>query len=139
MRKFRVLAAATAAALAVGLGACHKEAGNASPYGTPEATVKAYVTAMKQGDFEAALDCYADSALSTAGVGVAGLTREEVRNLFLKSLANSQEPYVKSEPAKLQVKMMTAEVTYELGGAKHTHTLVNQNGEWKIATDLATK
>lgn len=123
--------------LALIMGACHKE--EPKLYATPENTVKAYAAAMKSGDYESALDCYANSALSESAIGVAGLGKDEIRNLFLKSLANSQEPYAKNEPAKIQVKMMTAEVTYELGGAKHTHTLVNQNGEWKIATDLTLK
>lgn len=115
---------------------CHRQNETDSPYATPEGTIRVYLEAMKQGDFEAALACYADAALSPAGIGVEGLGPQEIHNLFLKSLADNQGPYLKNEPTNLQAKLLTAEVTYELGGVKHTHTLVNQNGEWKIATDL---
>lgn len=124
-----------AAALAAGLAACHKEE-EGKPFATPEATVQTYVRAMKEGDFEGALACYADSALSETGTGVVGLSREEIRNLFLKSLANSQKPYTEHDIKNLRARYVTAEVSYDLGGETHTHTLVNQNGEWKIATDL---
>jgi len=124
-----------ALALGLCLGACHREK-EESPYATPEATVRAYARAMKDGDFEAALACYADTALSDTGIGVVGLSRDEIRNLFLKSLANSQEPYAHNEPKNLRARYVTAEVSYDLGGESHTHTLVNVNGEWKIATDL---
>lgn len=128
----------TVAALAVALsiGACTKEEPE-NPYATPEDTVRVFATAMKAGDFESALDCYADEALTSKGVGVEGLSENEIRNLFLKSLEAAQGPYAKEELTNLQGRLLTAEVTYELGGTKHTHTLVNQNGEWKIATDLA--
>jgi len=138
MSKGMYIIAAAVAAAAIWCGGCHKEK-EEGPYATPEATVRAYAEAMRSGDFEGALGCYADSALAESSVGVVGLTKEEIRNLFLKSLADSQEPYVKNQPAKLEVKMLTAEVTYDLGDGKHTHTLVNQNGEWKIATDLTSK
>jgi hypothetical protein len=128
----------TVAALGVALmgAACTKEAPE-NPYATPEDTVRVFAAAMKTGDFETALDCYADEALTSKGVGVEGLSESEIRNLFLKSLEAAQEPYAKEEPTNLQGRLLTAEVSYELGGVKHTHTLVNQNGEWKIATDLA--
>lgn len=127
----------TAAALALVLTAvgCTKEEAE-SPYATPEDTVHAFAEAMKKGDFETALDCYADTALSSTTVGVEGLSENEIRNLFLRSLEASREPYAKDEIANLESRLLTAEVTYELGGVKHTHTLVNQDGEWKIATDL---
>jgi hypothetical protein len=113
---------------------CTKEPAE-NPYVTPEDTVRVFAEAMKKGDLEAALDCYADTALSSTTVGVEGLSEHEIRNLFLKSLEASREPYAKEEIANLESKLLTAEVTYELGGVKHTHTLVNQGGEWKIATD----
>ena len=121
--------------LAAGIG-CRRQEEDRSPYATPESTIRVYLEAMKQGDFEAALACYADSALSPTGIGVEGLGPKEIHNLFLKSLADNQGPYLKNEPTNIQAKLLTAEVTYELGGVKHTHTLVNQNGDWKIATDL---
>ncbi len=124
------------AAAATTLAACSKEA-EEKPYATPEGTIRAYVAAMKEGDFEAALECYADDALSPKAVGVEGLSEEEIRNLFLKSLADSQGPYAQDDVANFQSRLLTAEVTYELGGVKHTHTLVNQDGEWKIATELS--
>ena len=127
----------TAAALAlvlIAVGCAKEEAEN--PYATPEDTVHAFAEAMNKGDFEAALDCYADTALSRTTVGVEGLSESEIRNLFLRSLEASREPYAKDEIANLESRLLTAEVTYELGGVKHTHTLVNQDGEWKIATDL---
>jgi hypothetical protein len=124
-----------AVAVAVALTACTKEEPE-NPYATPEDTVRTYAAAMKGGDFEAALDCYADTALSPAAVGVEGLSEQEIRNLFLKSLEDNQDPFVKDEVANLESKLLTAEVTYELGGVKHTHTLVNQDGEWRIATDV---
>jgi hypothetical protein len=125
----------TAAAVLTLAAACSKE-GEDNPYATPEGTVRTYAAAMKGGDFEAALDCYADAAITGLAAGVEGLTQYEIRNLFLKSLADNQEPYAKDEVTALQSRLLTAEVTYELGGVKHTHTLVNENGEWKIATDL---
>jgi hypothetical protein len=127
----------TAAALALVLisAACTKEE-TANPYATPEGTVQTFADAMKKGDFAAALDCYDDAALSSEAVGVEGLSESEIRNLFLKSLEASQEPYAQDELANLETRLLTAEVTYELGGVKHTHTLVNQEGEWKIATSL---
>lgn len=125
-----------ALALALIMAACTKEEPE-NPYATPEDTVQVFAAAMKEGDFETALDCYADDALTSKGVGVEGLSEAEIRNLFLKSLEAAQEPYAKEDPANLEGRLLTAEVTYELGGTKHTHTLVNQNGEWKIATDLA--
>ena len=124
-----------ALALALTMAACTKEQPE-NPYATPEDTVSVFAAAMKDGDFETALDCYADAALTSKGVGVEGLSESEIRNLFLKSLEAAQEPYAKEELANLEGRLLTAEVTYELGGAKHTHTLVNQDGEWKIATDL---
>ena len=120
----------------ISLGACTKEE-KENPYASPEETVRAYAGAMTKGDYEAALDCYADSALSASSVGVVGLSPAEIRSLFLKSLANSAEPYVKNKVTNLKSRYMTAEVTYELGGVRHIHTLVNQNGEWKIATEMA--
>jgi hypothetical protein len=128
------LTAAGLALVLISVGCTKEEAEN--PYAKPEDTVRAFAEAMKKGDFEAALDCYADTALSSTTVGVEGLSESEIRNLFLKSLEASQEPYAKDEVAGLEARLLTAEVTYELGGVKHTHTLVNQDGEWKIATDL---
>jgi len=125
-----------ALALALTLAACTKDEPE-NPYATPEDTVRAFAAAMKEGDFERALDCYADDALTSKGVGVEGLSESEIRNLFLKSLEAAQEPYANEEVTNLEGRLLTAEVTYELGGATHTHTLVNQDGEWKIATDLA--
>ena len=125
----------TVAALALTMAACTKEEPE-NPYATPEDTVRGFAAAMKDGDFETALDCYADAALTSKGVGVEGLSENEIRNLFLKSLEAAQEPYAKEELTSLEGRLLTAEVTYELGGVKHTHTLVNQDGEWKIATDL---
>ena len=122
-------------ALLLALCACTKEAKD-NPSVTPESTVRAYADAMNKGDLETALDCYADSALTDVGVGVVGLSENEIRNLFLKSLANSQAPYAQNKLANVTSKYLTAEVTYDLGGVKHTHTLVNQDGEWKLATDL---
>lgn len=124
-----------ALALALTMAACTKEEPE-NPYATPEDTVGVFAAAMKDGDFETALDCYADAALTSKGVGVEGLSESEIRNLFLKSLEAAQEPYAKEELTSLEGRLLTAEVTYELGGVKHTHTLVNQEGEWKIATDL---
>ncbi len=121
--------------LGLALCACTKEE-KENPYATPTETVQAYAAAMNKGDYEAALDCYADTAFSASSVGVVGLSENEIRTLFLKSLSNSAEPYVKNKVANLKAKYTTAEVAYELGGVKHTHTLVNQNGEWKIATEL---
>ncbi len=127
----------TVAALALVLmsAACTKEE-TENPYATPEGTVRTFADAMKKGDFATALDCYDDAALSSEAVGVEGLSESEIRNLFLKSLEASQEPYAQDELANLETRLLTAEVTYELGGVKHTHTLVNQEGEWKIATSL---
>lgn len=127
----------TPAALALVLlaAACTKEKAE-NPYATPESTVRAFAEAMKKGDFAAALDCYDDAALSSEAVGVEGLSESEIRNLFLKSLEASREPYAQDEVTNLETRLLTAEVTYELGGVKHTHTLVNQEGEWKIATSL---
>jgi ketosteroid isomerase-like protein len=131
MRKWTTVAAL---ALALTMAACTKEEEN--PYATPESTVRTFAAAMKRGDFDGALDCYADAALTSKGVGVEGLSENEIRNLFLKSLEAAQEPYAKEDLTNLEGRLLTAEVTYELGGTKHTHTLVNQDGEWKIATDL---
>jgi hypothetical protein len=127
----------TAAALALVLmsAGCTKEEAQ-NPYATPEGTVRTFADAMKKGDFGAALDCYDDAALSSEAVGVEGLSDHEIRNLFLKSLEASREPYTQDEVTNLETRLLTAEVTYELGGVKHTHTLVNQEGEWKIATSL---
>jgi hypothetical protein len=127
----------TPAALALVLmsAACTKEKAE-NPYATPEGTVRTFAEAMKKGDFAAALDCYDDAALSSEAVGVEGLSETEIRNLFLKSLEASREPYSQDEVTNLETRLLTAEVTYELGGVKHTHTLVNQEGEWKIATSL---
>jgi hypothetical protein len=132
MRTWLTVAALT---LAFGLAACTKEEPE-NPYATPEETVRIFAAAMKDGDLETALACYANEALTSKGVGVEGLSESEIRNLFLKSLEAAREPYAKEELANLEGRLLTAEVTYELGGVKHTHTLVNQEGEWKIATDL---
>ncbi|MGD8717605.1 MAG: hypothetical protein PVH29_02175 [Candidatus Zixiibacteriota bacterium] len=133
MRKYLLPAALV---LVLTLAACTKEEAD-NPYATPEDTVRTFATSMKDGNFDAALDCYADTALSSATAGVEGLTEAEIRNLFLKSLEANQEPYASDEVTNLDSRLLTAEVTYDLGGVKHTHTLVNQDGEWKIATDLA--
>lgn len=132
MRKCLTVAGLALVLLAVG---CAKEEAE-NPYATPEDTVQAFAKAMKEGDFAAALDCYDDAALSSEAVGVEGLSEHEIRNLFLKSLEASREPYAKDEVTNLESRLLTAEVTYELGGVKHTHALVNQEGEWKLATSL---
>jgi hypothetical protein len=132
MRRCITLAGLVLVLLALG---CTKEAAD-NPYATPEETVRLFADSMKKGDFAAALDCYDDAALSSEAVGVEGLSENEIRNLFLKSLEASQEPYADDELTNLESRLLTAEVTYELGGVKHTHALVNQDGEWKIATSL---
>jgi hypothetical protein len=126
---------AAALALVFIFAGCTKERAE-NPYATPEDTVRVFAEAMKKGDLDAALGCYADTALSSTAGGVEGLSEHELRNLYLKSLEASREPYAKEEITNLETKLLTAEVTYELGGVEHTHPLVNQGGEWKIATDL---
>ncbi len=64
---------------------------------------------------------------------MSGLTEDEIHNLFLKSLENSAESYTENEPEN--IRMISAVVTYELGGEPHTHHLVVEDGEWRINID----
>jgi hypothetical protein len=111
----------------IALIGCTKEE---QPYSSPEATVETFAMKMAEGDYEGAMDCYNEESTSFIGDEVAGLTEEEIRNLFLKSLENTSEPYKENEPEN--VRLVSAVVTYELGGIPHTHHLVVEDGEWKI-------
>ncbi len=100
------------------------------PYASPETTVETFAAKMAEGDYDGAMACYNEESTTFIGDEVSGLTEEEIRNLFLKSLENSAEPYSENEPEN--VRMISAVVTYELGGVPHTHHLVVEDGEWKI-------
>ena len=106
---------------------CTKEE---QPYASPEATVETFAMKMAEGDYEGAMDCYNEESTLFIGDDVSGLTEDELRNLFLKSLENSADAYAENEPEN--VRLVSAVVTYELGGIPHTHHLVVENGEWKI-------
>ncbi|MCP4229585.1 MAG: hypothetical protein GY771_05505 [bacterium] len=106
---------------------CTKEE---QPYVSPEATVETFAAKMAEGDYEGAMNCYNEESTLFIGDEVAGLTEDELQNLFLKSLENTSEPYTENEPEN--VRLVSAVVTYELGGIPHTHHLAVENGEWKI-------
>lgn len=123
--RYAIITAVLIAALA--LIGCTKEE---QPYASPETTVNTFAAKMAGGDYEGAMACYNEESTISIGDDISGLTEDEIRNLFLKSLENSAGPYKESEPEN--VRITAAIVTYELDGDPHTHHLVVEEGEWKI-------
>jgi hypothetical protein len=115
---------------------CTKEEEAESPFATPESTMETYIQAMRDGDFETAFECYSENSTKSVADDVGGLTEDEIKIWFIKSLSDNQEPYVKTNPENLIVKILTAEATYELDGVPYTQFLINENSEWKITTNL---
>jgi hypothetical protein len=115
---------------------CTKEEEAESPFATPEKTMDTYIQAMREGDFETAFECYSENSTKSVADDVGGLTEDEIKIWFIKSLSDNQEPYVKANPENLTVKVLTAEATYELDGVPFTQFLINENGDWKITTNL---
>jgi hypothetical protein len=125
--------------LLIGLAAffgCTKGEEIESPFATPESTMDTYIQAMHDGDFEKAFECYSENSTKSVADDIGGLKEDEIKIWFIKSLSDNQEPYVKANPENLSVKMLTAEATYELDGVPYTQFLINENGEWKITTNL---
>jgi hypothetical protein len=125
--------------LVIGLTAftgCTKEEEVENPFATPEGTMDTYIQAMHDGDFEKAFECYSENSTKSVADDIGGLKEDEIKIWFIKSLSDNQEPYVKANPENLSVKMLTAEATYELDGVPYTQFLINENGEWKITTNL---
>ena len=122
----RYLTTATAILL-IALVGCTKQE---HIYDSPEATIATFVERMANDDFEGAMDCYNENSTKSIGDDIAGLTDDEIRNLFLKSLENSSEAYKENTPEDIRI--VSAVVTYELGDETHTHNVVVENGEWKI-------
>ncbi len=118
------------------LAGCTKEEEAESPFATPESTMDTYVQAMHDGDFEMAFECYSENSTKSVANDVGGLPEDEIKIWFIKSLKDNQEPYVKTNPENLTVKLLTAEATYELDGVPYTQFLINEDGEWKITTNL---
>lgn len=107
-----------------------------NPFATPEGTMKTYIKAMREGDFETAFECYSDNSTKSLAEEVGGLTEDDIKVWFIKSLADNRGPYVKADPENFKVKTLTAEATYELDGVPYTQVLINEDGEWKITTHL---
>jgi hypothetical protein len=100
------------------------------PYASPETTVNTFAAKMAEGDYEGAMACYNEESTISIGDDISGLTEDEIRNLFLKSLEGSAVPYTENKLENLR--MTAAIITYDLGGVPHTHHLVVEEGEWKI-------
>ena len=118
------------------ISCCREEPEADNAFAAPESTMEIYVQAMRDGDFEAAYECYSENSTKSVADDVGGLSEDEIKIWFIKSLADNQEPYVKAKPENLKVRMLTAEATYELDGEPYTQFLVNEDGEWKITTNL---
>jgi hypothetical protein len=106
-----------------------------NPYATPESTIVELSQAMKNEDYERAINCYSQDALVAKNPATGQLSSKEMKELFIMSLRDSQKAFVNKTVTITDVQM-TAKVKFKLGDEEREVHMVKEAEGWKIATDL---
>lgn len=114
---------------------CSRNPQEENPYATPESTIMELSQAMKDEDYERAIDCYSQDALVSKNPAMGQLSSKEMKELFIMSLRDSQKSFVDKTVTITDVQM-TAKVKFKLGDEEREVHMVKEAEGWKIATDL---
>lgn len=112
---------------------CEREVEN--PYETPESTIKEFASAMKEEDYERAIECYSQDSLVSTNPDQPDIPPDVLKSLFLDSLKKGREPFVEGEVTIEEVKY-TATIKFKVGDDERQLPMVKEGENWKIATDL---
>lgn len=112
---------------------CEKEVDN--PYETPESTIKEFASAMKEGDYERAIECYSQDSLVSTNPNQPELSPDVLKSLFLSSLKENRKPFIKGEVTIEEVEY-SATVKFKINGDERQLPLVKEEEGWKISTNL---